>query len=147
MDFIKQMVSENKMEDNTENIRLFKNSKMIKEQINKLLEMKKKISNLDELKLESLSECFYFAEKYTDIYNKILKDEINMEILWRAINVLEQIEEGVMDKYQGSVEFGTLLKEIYIDSALKKAEKIQKEHPELSEYKRPEKSWSEYKKR
>jgi len=148
MDLIKKMVEDNKnIVDNTNDIRLFKNSRLIKEEINKLLELRKKILDPDELKLESMVECNYLAENHTDLYNRIRKNEINMDILWRAIDVLEQIEEGVMDKYQGSVEFGTLLREIYIDSALKKIEKLEKEHPELAEYKKPEKSWKDYRKK
>ena len=36
---------------------------------------------------------------------------------------LEQIEQGKIDQHEASVKVGTHLKELYIDSALKKAEK------------------------
>ena len=69
-----------------------------------------------------------------------------MQILLRLINVLYDIEEGNVDKHEGSFEVGKLLKEIYIDSALKKADKLNAETGEI-EKKEPEEniSWTQYK--
>ena len=53
---------------------------------------------------------------------------LNLEILFRLINVLKNIEEGDMDQHEGSVVVGKILKEMYIDSALKKAEKKDRNH-------------------
>jgi hypothetical protein len=150
MDFreeLNKMMKEKNVIDNTNELRLFKNSKLIKDDINKLLVLKEKYQDPDILHLESMIECYYLSNNYTDIYNKIRKDEINIDILWMALQVLEDIENGVVDKHEGSVKFGTLLKEIYIDSALKKAEKLQKEHPELAEYKKTEVSWRDFRKK
>ncbi len=47
-----------------------------------------------------------------------------MNILLRLINVLHSIEEGDQDQHEGSFEVGKLLKQIYIDSALRKADKL-----------------------
>ena len=65
---------------------------------------------------------------YTDIYNKIRKDEIDLNILNRFLNVLRNIEDGEIDQHDGSYIVGSLLKELYVDSALKKADKINDEH-------------------
>jgi hypothetical protein len=62
------------------------------------------------------------------LYNKIRKDEIDLEILYQFLDVLKQIEDGMVDQHEGSFMVGTLLKKIYVDSALKKAEKLEKEH-------------------
>ena len=40
------------------------------------------------------------------------------------LKVLSDIENGELDQHEGSFIVGKILKEIYIDSALKKAEKI-----------------------
>ena len=92
---------------------------------------------------------------YTDIYNKVIKDEINLTILLRLLNVLNSIEEGHVDQHEGSFEVGKLLKKIYIDSALRKADKLDKankgregegEEEEEEEEKPIESiSWSEFK--
>ena len=39
---------------------------------------------------------------------------------------MSKIEDGKIDQHEGSYEVGKLLKQIYIDSALKKSEKIDK---------------------
>jgi hypothetical protein len=69
-----------------------------------------------------------------------------LQILLRLINVLYDIEEGNVDQHEGSFEVGKLLKEIYIDSALKKADKLNAETGEV-EKKEPEEniSWAQYK--
>ena len=62
------------------------------------------------------------------MFNKIRKDEIDLNILNRFIEVLRKIEEGEVDQHEGSFLVGTLLKELYIDSALKKADKINEQY-------------------
>ena len=61
-----------------------------------------------------------------------------------------RIENGELDQHEGSVFVGTILKEIYVDSALKKADKLDKQHESEQEPMRePEVqvSWKEYKRR
>jgi hypothetical protein len=65
---------------------------------------------------------------YTDIFNKVKKDEIDLNILFQLIHILKQIEDGKLDQHTGSYEVGKLLKSIYIDSAIKKADNINKSH-------------------
>ena len=82
------------------------------------------------------------------MYNKIRKDEIDLKILFKFIDVLKKIEDGHINEHEGSFEVGTLLKQIYIDSALRKAEKLNTETGTLEpEYKGPqvEISWKEFK--
>ena len=63
----------------------------------------------------------------------------------RFLNVLAQIEEGKVDQHEASVIVGKLLKEIYIDSALAKSNKIDEANPQT--YKESKKiSYKEYKK-
>ena len=54
----------------------------------------------------------------------IKKDEIDLRILNKFLNVLRLIEDGELEQEEGSVMVGTLLKEMYIDAALKKADKL-----------------------
>ena len=83
-----------------------------------------------------------------DIYNKIRKDEIDLKILFQFLDVLGKIEAGQMDQHDGSFEVGTLLKKIYVDSALRKAEKLNAETGNVEpEYKGPQVdiSWKQFK--
>ena len=60
--------------------------------------------------------------------------------------MLHAIEEGHVDQHEGSFEVGKLLKQIYIDSALRKAGKLD-EDVDDNEIKQPieQISWAEYK--
>ena len=60
------------------------------------------------------------------VFNKVKKDEIDLDIFGNFLEILKQIEEGKIDQHEGSFKVGKLLKELYIDSALKKAEKLDK---------------------
>lgn len=126
---LQNMIKANNVEDQTGLIRELKHSDILKKDIQTLLSLKQKFGGDEEaLKLESMCECAFLFNYYTDIYNKIRKDEIDLGILHKFLNVLKQIEDGDLDQHEGSFVVGTLLKELYIDSALKKAEKLDKEH-------------------
>jgi len=75
-----------------------------------------------------VNRCSFLFNNYTDIFNKVKKDEIDLEILGRLLGVLKMIEDGKAGQHEASVEVGKLLKQIYIDSALKKSEKLDKLH-------------------
>ena len=78
----------------------------------------------------------------------IRKDEIDLKILFQFLDVLNKIEDGHMDQHEGSYEVGLLLKKIYVDSALRKAEKLDAEHTQKEpEYKGPQVdiSWKQFK--
>jgi len=126
---LQKMIKANNVEDQTQLIRELKHSTILKNDINNLILLKAKYrEDADQLLLESMTECNFLFTYYTDIYNKIKKDEIDLNILNRFLDVLRQIEDGELDQHEGSFAVGTLLKELYVDSALKKAEKLDKEH-------------------
>jgi hypothetical protein len=145
---LNKMIKINNIEDQTEQIRKLKHSSILKQEITELLILKEKYrENCDELLNESILKCNFLYNNYTDIYNRVKKDEINIDLLFHFISVLSKIEEGLIDQHEGSFMIGKLLKEIYVDSALKKAEKLD----ELAEKKpEPKKadvkiSWKQYK--
>jgi len=63
------------------------------------------------------------------------------------LDVLKSIEDEELDQHEGSFKVGTILKEIYIDSSLKKAEKLNENAEKTSEPKKPEIqiSWKQFK--
>jgi hypothetical protein len=147
---LQKMITANNVEDNTDLIRQLKHSHVLREDVNNLIMLKVKYSEDPEaLHLEGMSECNFLFTYYTDIYNKIRKDEIDLKILFKAFDVLRDIEDGKLDKHEGAYEFGNLLKKVYVDSALKKAEKLNAETGEKEkEYKGPQVnvSWNQFKK-
>ena len=144
---LQKMISVNNVEDTTSLIQKLKHSHILRENVNNLLMLKAKYAETPEnLHLEGMVECNFLFTYYTDIYNKIRKDEIDLKILFRALDVLGDIENGKLDMHNGAYEFGLLLKKIYVDSALKKAEKLNSETEQV--YKGPQVnvSWSQFKK-
>jgi hypothetical protein len=147
---LQKMISTNNVEDTTDLIRQLKHSHILREDVNNLIMLKSKyIDEPDKIHLEGMSECNFLFTYYTDIYNKIRKDEIDLKILFNAFDVLRDIEDGKLDQHEGAFEFGNLLKKIYVDSALKKAEKLNAKTGEKEpQYKGPQVnvSWSQFKK-
>jgi hypothetical protein len=121
---LQQMISENAVEDRTDQIRMLKHSSIIRQDVNELVLLKQRCKDAEELNLEGMINCNFLFTYYTDIYNKIRKDEIDYLILFQFLDVLKKIEDGVLGQHDGSYEVGLLLKKLYIDSALKKADKL-----------------------
>jgi len=146
---LQKMIAANNVEDQTGLIRDLKHSQILRENVNNLVMLKAKyLDDADALNLEAMSECNFLFTYYTDLYNKIRKDEIDLKILFQFLDVLSKIEEGKIDQHEGSFEVGTLLKKIYVDSALRKAEKLNVESDKMEpEYKGPQVdiSWKQFK--
>jgi len=147
---LQKMIAANNVDDNTDLIRQLKHSHVLRDDVNNLIMLKVKYpDDPDALHLEGMSECNFLFTYYTDIYNKIRKDEIDLKVLFQALDVLRDIEDGKLDQHDGAYQFGLLLRKIYVDSALKKAEKLNIETGEKEkEYKGPQVnvSWAEFKK-
>lgn len=122
---LNKMIKANDVEDVTELIRELKHSHLLQADINALLKLKVLHKNdMDKVHLDGMTTCAFLFTYYTDIYNKVRKDEIDLSILNKFLNVLRRIEDGEIDQHDGAFIVGTLLKEMYVDSALKKADKL-----------------------
>ncbi len=153
---LQKMIQANDTENTTHLIRNLKHSTKILEEVELLLKLKKEYSSMaktnpDQFDSICVSRCQFLFNSYTDIFNKVKKDEIDLKILLRLLNVLHAIEEGALDQHEGSFEVGKLLKEIYIDSALRKAEKLNNDNETdaRAEKARPVEniSWRDFKKK
>ncbi len=149
---LQEMIKTNDVEDKTELIRATKHSKLIRDQVKLLEQLKQDYSqlyksNFQEFDTLTVEKCHFLFQNYTDIYNKVLKNEINLDILNKFLDTLELIENGEVDQHEASVKVGTYLKELYVDSALKKTEKMDAENSNNDDEKNDimEISWSEYK--
>ena len=152
---LKRLLSTSDCENNTEHIRTMKHSTKIQNDIMKLVEFK----NSQQTLAESYPDKFveearvlvpFLAKGYTDIFNKVIRNEINFEILGKLLYVLKAIEDEKVDQHEGSVLVGKILKELYLDSAVRHGENLDKKHaaeeppkPKLVEGRSI--SWKEYK--
>lgn len=151
---LQTIMNENNIEDNTNNIKLTKHSLLIRADVNNLVFIKKKHkllekNNPDEFDKICISECQFLFNNYTDIFNKIKKDIIDLNILDYFLNTLKKIEDGELDQHEGSYLVGDLLKKIYVDSALRREKKLEEKNNtqrKKRHIKEKDISYSQYKK-
>lgn len=151
---LEKMIQANDVEDCTGEIRTKKHSKKIRDDVTTMIDMKKKYarlqkSNPSQFDSMLVSKCSFLFNNYTDIYNRVKKEEINLSTLWNLLDVLEKIETGDLDQHSGAYEVGNLLKKIYIDGAVMKSENMDQK---MNSGKKAKKSvpvkkitWKEYK--
>ena len=123
-----KLISNTDVEQTTDVIREKKHSSSIKECVNSILKIKKDYSRLPYTRIEEIakSRCSFLFVNYNDIFYKVLKDEIDISLLFNFIHILEKIEKGILNQHEASYEVGTILKRIYVDSALKRDNKQDK---------------------
>ena len=130
---LNEMIKANDVEDQTSKIRELRHSKRIKEDIEVLQRLKLRYQRLQQTNSAQYEQilskqCNFLFTNYTDIFNKLKKDELDLTILAKFISVLERIENSEIDQHEGSFMIGKLLKELYIDSALKQSEALDKKN-------------------
>ena len=100
---LKEMINEMGSEDNTEQIRRVRHSVILRDEIRKLDTFRKaNISLRDTDPAKFTSECQnisnFLYTKYTDLFNRILKDELDFEIMTKLLIILKLIEDGIAIK-------------------------------------------------
>ena len=147
-----KMLKEYNAEETTGKIRELKHSKLINEDITKFLLFKKKYNrlaqtNIHQFKQMARKHCHFLYDNYTNIFNRLLNDNLNLQILARFLSVLKRIEDGEIDQHEGSYEVGSLLKELYIDSVMRQDKRAKENEKKKKKPKKPVKklSWSRYK--
>ena len=85
-----KMIQEYGAEETTEKIRKLKHSKLIKDDVEKFIFFKKKYSRLEktkQYKQMARKQCVFLYNNYTNIFNRLLKDELNLSILANFLSV------------------------------------------------------------
>jgi hypothetical protein len=153
---LKKMISEMDCENNTETIRKVKHSVLLRDDFRAIDKLKTTEAALRKSSPEDFialcqSACPFLYNNYTDLFNRHVKDEIDLTIMTKLLTVLKLIEDGKTDQHEGSVMVGKILKELYIDSAVKHADNLDKERDKEREDEKPKLdaglpiSWKEYK--
>ena len=140
--------------DNTQELREMKHSYLLHKDILKMEQLKINQKEMRENHPEDFSElcqreCFFLFQKYTDIYNRVLKDELDLTIMQHVLFTLKRIEDGEMNQEEGSVMVGKLLHELYVDSALKRSNHLDETYSstDVPKIEGKDISWKEYKKK
>ena len=140
---LKRMIGQSDFKDNTDAIRKLKHSALIRKDLDTFRSIAR---TNDDLYLDTCrSKCAFLYNNYTDIFNRLLKSELDIRIFERLLEALRQIEDGTVDQNEGSVAVGTILKEMYIDSALKHSNNILDTSVPVSHAESKEISWKQFK--
>jgi hypothetical protein len=135
---LNELIKANNSVDNTSLIRELKHSSKIWDDVKKMVLLKQG-KEWQDVESKCMSEANFLYTNYTMIFNRLLRDRIDITILYQFLNVLKDIEDGKLDQHEASFQIGTLLKQMYID-------------PKLDEIKEPTYikgqtiSWQEFKK-
>jgi hypothetical protein len=140
---LSELMKENNTVDNTEMIRDLRHSKKIRKCVEmiekiKIENPKADLKTLDNLCMEPASFLF---RNYTVIYNKLLRNQIDINMLYVFLDKLKQIENGKLTQQEAAYDIGMILRQMYVDPRLKDLEK-QKEPDYL---KGKAISWNEFK--
>lgn len=149
-----KLISANNVEDVTQDIRERKHSILIKEDIDQMMVIKRDYASLASSSPEVfddmlVSKCNFLFTNYFDIFNRLKKNELNLQIMGSFLTVLKQIEDGKLDQHSGAYQVGKLLKELYIDSAITRGNKLDEKHSNNRKIQkhmpRDNISWKQYK--
>ena len=150
---LQEMIKAYDADDNTSKIRQLKHSKLIRNDVERLNNLKRKYTRMaksEPKKFEKIvmSHCNFLWTNYTNIFNRLMKDELSLNILGKFLDTLHDVEDGRLGQHEASVRIGEILKQLYIDSALKREKKIdEKDKKRKPKYKRPANniSWAKFK--
>ena len=150
---LQEMIKAYDADDNTSKIRQLKHSRLIRDEVEKMVNLKKKYNRMATFETKKferivISHCNFLWTNYTNIFNRIMKDELNLNILRKFIDTLREVEEGGLDQHEASVKIGEVLKQLYIDSALQREKKLDVEDKKRApKHKKPVNniSWAKFK--
>ena len=150
---LQEMIKAYDADDNTSKIRQLKHSRLIRDEVEKMVNLKKKYNRMATFETKKferivISHCNFLWTNYTNIFNRIMKDELNLNILRKFIDTLREVEDGDLDQHEASVKIGEVLKQLYIDSALQREKKLNVEDKKRApKHKKPVNniSWAKFK--
>jgi len=90
-------------------------------------------------------KCHFLYNKFTSIFHKLVKDEIDIHLFKKVIYVMRMIEDKKINYGEGSILVGKLISDMFINSGNKQGEKYDQEHPETPMVEGKDISWNEWK--
>jgi hypothetical protein len=150
---LKQMLTNMDYQDNTEHIRKVKHSLSLRKDIAVLESLKSSDAQLYNSDIEAFKafaavKCDFLYNHYPDIFNKVIKNELHLGIMKSLLEILGMIEDGKLNQEEGSILVGKILKELYLDSAVRTADNINRQYesekPAINDGDKSI-SWSEWK--
>ena len=142
---LQEMITENNVVDNTQLIRMFKHSDKIRVDVERMSDLHREHGDDDNLLEICQRECNFLYNSYTDIFNRLMKHELDTSMLDKVLLTLKKIEDSELDQHEASFEVGTLLKKMYVDSAMKRQKKREEQDKKVDKKKKKAYTWNEFK--
>lgn len=120
---LQKMIRTNNTEDNTNKIQEAKHSMKIRRDVSIIQNIKRRTREKDFRKLDNdcRGKCNFLYVNYPNIYNKMLRGEVDIQILYKFLDKLNDIEEGRLSQHEASYEIGMYLRSLYVDKRLNKS--------------------------
>lgn len=130
---LNKMLRESDAADNTETIRRVKHSGPLIESIRLMETLKREHKAMRESDPQQfydlcVEKCNFYYTNYMDLFRREFKDELNLAIMIRMIRYMEMIEQGQVTQHEASVIVGKYLKELYVDSAIRRADHLDEQY-------------------
>ena len=110
------IIKEHKIEDNTSYVVNNKKASIIRKEFYALLKIKQ-VHGHEKMNLSKI-QAPYLYKNYKAIFDKIIKEDFNVELFKDLIDILEKIENKRIDLNEGSFIFGKKLKNIFVDKCI-----------------------------
>jgi hypothetical protein len=114
---LNELIRANNSVDNTSLIRELKHSSKIYADVQKMILLKRG-KDWKDVESACMKESNFLYTHYTNLFNRLLRDKLNVDILYTFLEVLKEIEDGKIDQHDASYKIGMLLKEMYVDPKL-----------------------------
>lgn len=117
---LNDLMKQNNTVDNTDLIRDLRHSKKIRKCVEQIEKIKSgnptaDLKTLDTMCIETANFLF---RNYTIIYNKLIRNQIDIPTLYLFLDKLKDIENGKLSQQEASYDIGMLLRNMYIDPRL-----------------------------
>ena len=107
---LQRLINESECEDNTESIRRLKHSVLIRDDIRKIDTLRN--TELDDknspaFRSKCIEQCPFLFNNYTELFNKMIKGELDLTIMTKLLTVLKLIEDDKVDQHEGNALDGS----------------------------------------
>jgi hypothetical protein len=129
MDLKRVMANSTDYQDNTAYIRASKHSRQMSADVRKIELLAQNNGVLRDTDLPAFTElakqkCPFLFSRYTDIFNRLVAGTIDISTMYEVLRILRMIEDGEVEQEEGSLLVGRVLKKLYVDSAVRAADKL-----------------------
>ena len=137
--------------DNTDGIRRLKHSDLIAADMKKMQDLKVSHASMRTNSPDDFSDlcqkkCSFLYNAYTDIYNRLFKDQLDVNLMLDALRTLKQVETGKINQQEGSILMGQLFYKVFVSNAIKHEDSAKVSSPPTSApVDENQLTWHEYK--